>query len=96
MLTDTAAGHTDHLHSTLAEGISNLKLSETLQTSEQHGNNELLYFVDSLAWVPNIGLSLSTKLLSHNDKPANLHYNNTGDATTPEMPPIFKQKRKIY
>ena len=52
LLKDTAAWYTDQLHSTLAEGISHLKLSETLQASErslQHGNNELLYFVDSLA-----------------------------------------------
>ena len=40
--TDTAAGYTDHLHSTVAEGITHLKLSDTLQATErslQHGND---------------------------------------------------------
>ena len=47
---DTAAGYTDQLHPTVAEGISHLKLSDTLQATErslQRGNNEVLYFVDS-------------------------------------------------
>ena len=99
--TDTAAGYTDQLHPTVADGISHFKLPDTLQAIErslQHGNNEVLYFVDSPSWVPNIGLSLAFYIATHSQGQTSQPHstNNTGAATTPEMPPIFNQKSKIY
>ena len=96
--TDTAAGYTDQLHPTVADGIPHLKLSDTLQaaeTSPQNGNSERC--CDSLAWVPNIHLSLVIYIATQsNGQTSQPHSTNiTGSATTPEMPPIFNQKCEL-
>ena len=96
LLTDTAAGCTDQFQSTVAEGISHLKLSGTLQateTSPQNGNNELLYFVECLIYDLSLLIYAATLSQGQTSQP---HFTTiTGSDTTPKVPPVFKQKSKV-